>query len=97
MSCADAAFHSSSTSFRADGHHSTIPPEAPSYRSGRRIAAIAADLGIRTLDPWDVLRPAVQRDGSSRYFLGDSDIHFKPEGHRLMADWLAEHLPPPPP
>jgi hypothetical protein len=25
---------------------STIPPEAPSYRSGRRIAAIAADLGI---------------------------------------------------
>jgi lysophospholipase L1-like esterase len=76
---------------------STIPAEAPSYRSGRRIAAIAADLGIRTLDPWDVLRAAVQRDGSSRYFLGDSDIHFTPEGHRLMANWLAEHLPPPSP
>ena len=60
----------------------------------RRAAAIAAQLGIRTVDAWDVLAEAVRRDGARRYFIGEHDIHFTPEGHRLLAEWLDRQLPP---
>jgi hypothetical protein len=49
---------------------------------------LALSLGIPTLDPWEHFRPLVQRDGSSRYFIGDHDIHMSREGHIEMADWL---------
>jgi hypothetical protein len=41
---------------------------SPPYRAGQRAAMIATGLGIRTVDAWDVLANAVQRDGSRRYF-----------------------------
>ena len=54
-------------------------------------AAIAERRGIRTVDAWDVLADAVRGEGGSRYYL-EGDIHFTPEGHRLVADWLDEEL-----
>lgn len=65
----------------------------PAARS--RAAAIAASLGVATIDPWDLLTEAVRRGGSRRYFLGEHDVHFTLEGHRLMADWLDSQLPAP--
>jgi len=46
------------------------------------------------VDAWDVLAEAVRRDGARRYFIGEHDIHFTPEGHRLLAEWLDRQLPP---
>jgi len=70
------------------------PPESsPSYRTGIRIARIAAELGVPTRNAWEAFRRAVERDGDARYFLGAHDIHFNAEGHRLFADWLATQLP----
>jgi lysophospholipase L1-like esterase len=68
------------------------PSEVPTYRAERRLAALTAELGIRTLDAWDALAAPVQRDGGARYFLGEHDIHLSPAGHRLVADWLAREL-----
>lgn len=72
------------------------PSEVPTYRAERRAGALAAELGIRTLDAWNVFAAAVQHDGAARYFLGEHDIHFSPAGHRLVADWLARELGPVP-
>ena len=69
------------------------PTASPAYRAGRRIAKITEELGIRTLDSWDLFAKAVARDGSLRYFRDEHDIHFTPEGHRLLADWLEKELP----
>jgi hypothetical protein len=69
------------------------PTDLPSYRAGQRVAQITAKLGIRTLDAWDLLANAVKRDGSHRYFRDQNDIHFTPEGHRLVTDWLEMQLP----
>lgn len=71
------------------------PTTTASYRAGRRIAALTAALGIRTVDTWSVLSDAVRRDGAERYFRQGNDIHFTPEGHRLIADWLETVLPRP--
>jgi hypothetical protein len=68
-------------------------PSDPGERARRRIAAVTSGLGIPTLDSWDLFAAAVRRDGSSRYFVGDRDIHFTPQGHRLLAEWLATRLP----
>jgi hypothetical protein len=70
------------------------PATVRSHRVRERIAAIVARLGIRLVDPWEVLAAAVKRDGASKYFRGEHDIHLTPEGHRLLADWLATRLPP---
>jgi len=70
------------------------PSLMASDRARRRIAAVTAQLGIQTLDAWDLFVDAVQRDGSAPYFRDPHDIHFTPEGHRLLADWLATQLPP---
>jgi lysophospholipase L1-like esterase len=74
----------------------TDPKSSPSYRAAERIAEITARFDIRTIDAWDVLATAVKRDGARRYFR-DQDIHFTPEGHRLLADWLEAQLPSAPP
>jgi lysophospholipase L1-like esterase len=71
------------------------PKSAPSYRASRRVATIAEELGIRTLDAWSVFATAVHRDGVGRYFR-EHDIHFTPEGHRLLATWLETQLVAPP-
>jgi lysophospholipase L1-like esterase len=68
------------------------PAGLPSYEAERRVAALTAELGIRTLDGWNVFAAAVKRDGAARYFLREYDIHLSAEGHRLVADWLAPEL-----
>jgi len=68
-------------------------PEPPAQQTRRRMHALTAQLGIRTLDAWDLFAAAVQRDGAARYFR-PQDIHFTAQGHRLVADWLATQLPP---
>ncbi len=68
------------------------PKAAPSYRAGRRVAMIAEELGIRTLDAWSLFATAVRRDGIRRYFRDEHDIHFTAEGHKLLADWLEKEL-----
>jgi hypothetical protein len=73
---------------------SADPPATSSYRTRRRAKEITSRLGIRTLDAWDLFAEALQRNGSRRYFRDEHDIHFTPEGHRLLADWLAAQLPP---
>lgn len=70
------------------------PLSSPSYKTRERIGALTAELGIRTLDAWDLFEEAIKRDGDERYFF-PGDIHFSPEGHRLLASWLAERLPAP--
>lgn len=47
------------------------------------------------LDPREMLEAAVRRDGAARYYLAPPDIHFTPEGHRVVAAWLAAELLPP--
>ncbi|MEO8603637.1 MAG: hypothetical protein ABI629_13775 [bacterium] len=66
--------------------------DLPGAQAGRRIAAITAQLGIPTLDAWNLFADAVRRDGTGRYFLGAQDVHFSADGHRLVADWLAPQL-----
>lgn len=68
------------------------PTEIEGYRDTRRIAELASSVGIRTVDPWDHLLALVRRDGSSRYFSGDRDIHFSTHGHEVMARWLLENV-----
>lgn len=59
--------------------------------AGRKIRAAAEQLGIAVLDPWDVFESAVRERGSPRLFV--DVVHFSPEGHRLLADWLRDRLP----
>jgi lysophospholipase L1-like esterase len=68
------------------------PSTYPGYGDTERMKQLATALGIRTLDPWNHFRALVQRNGSSRYFLGENDIHFTAEGHIEMADWLAANV-----
>jgi hypothetical protein len=51
-------------------------------------------LGITALDPWALFTDFIQRHGIRRMFLDlyPGDIHFSPEGHRLLASWLHERL-----
>jgi lysophospholipase L1-like esterase len=70
------------------------PTASAAYRAGQRAATVTKQLGIRTLDAWDVLADAVKRDGSPRYFR-EHDIHFTPEGHQLLANWLETQLSSP--
>lgn len=65
------------------------PATLDSYRHVERLKQLTASLGIRTVDPWPHFLPLVQRDGSSRYFLGTHDIHLTREGHVEMANYLA--------
>jgi hypothetical protein len=51
------------------GLEATDPQSAPSYRTRLRLAALTAQLGIATLDAWDLFADAVKRDGAARYFL----------------------------
>lgn len=68
------------------------PNGSASYIAGKRIEKITTALGIRTLDPWNVFVEAVKKDGSRKYFLDENNIHFTPEGNRLLADWLEKEL-----
>src|SRR5262249_13817819 len=72
----------------------SIDPTSSSYRTLLRMRTVTANLGIQTLDAWDLFAQAVKRDGARRYFREERDIHFTPDGHRLLADWLAAQLPP---
>jgi hypothetical protein len=49
-------------------------------------------LGIRTLDAAAPFREAERGNGAGAYFLPGDNVHFSPEGHRLVADWLAPRL-----
>src|SRR5262245_19680954 len=69
----------------------------PSRRQACVSSPVPSGLAIPTLDSSELFAAAVRRDGSSRYFLGDRDIHFTPEGHRLLGEWLATRLPIPRP
>jgi hypothetical protein len=77
-----------------DALESKDPEATVVYQTRRRVAETTAALGIPTLDPWNVFASAVARDGGKKYFLFERDIHFTPEGHRLIADWLQRELPP---
>lgn len=68
------------------------PAAIKAHRDTQRLAQLASSLGIRTLDPWDHFHSLVRRDGSSRYFSGDRDIHFSRHGHEAMADWLLDNV-----
>jgi hypothetical protein len=69
------------------------PTTHESYKAENRTKELSKSLGIHTFDPWDHFRPLVERDGSSRYFIGSDDIHLSAEGHVEMANWLAENVP----
>lgn len=60
----------------------------------RQAASVATSLGIPVLDPGDDAANLVLRDGPGALFLGGTDPHFNAQGHRWMATWLAERLPP---
>jgi hypothetical protein len=67
----------------------------PARRIRQGVVERTARLHVSLLDSWDVFGKAVDQDGTDRYFLrigGRKDIHFSPEGHRLLAGWLAERL-----
>lgn len=68
------------------------PRATEAWATSRRMATLAASMGITVLDPWADLGALVRRDGAARYFIGSNDIHFSVEGHRAMAAWLAAHL-----
>ncbi|MFH2008627.1 MAG: SGNH/GDSL hydrolase family protein [bacterium] len=59
-----------------------------------RTREICRRLGVRTLDAWDLFLPLVRKHGSRRYFINDppGDVHFSPEGHAVLAQWLATRL-----
>ena len=59
-----------------------------------RMKQLAQDLGIVTIDTWQLLRGAVQ--SGSQPFLNDggpTDPHFNAVGHALIAQWLHDVLP----
>ncbi len=64
-------------------------------RAGQqRVVDIAHRLGIDVLDPWDLLKDAIGREGVEKWFAHDypGDVHFSPAGHALLAHWLAPQL-----
>ena len=71
------------------------PKETGDYAVRGRIMDFSRALGVPTLDPWEVLAAAVRRDGAARLYLPPPDLHFTAEGHRVLAAWIAEQLPPP--
>ncbi len=72
------------------------PTITEAYATRTRMVAMTRALGITVLDPWDVFQDAVRRDGAARWFARamTHDLHFSPEGHALLARWLAERLRP---
>lgn len=80
----------------ARGSLEAASPEATGdYAVRGRVLDLARAIGVPTLDPWATLEAAVRRDRAARIYLAPPDIHFTPEGHRVLAAWLAEQLPPP--
>ncbi|MFO0755077.1 MAG: hypothetical protein U0359_01190 [Byssovorax sp.] len=73
---------------------SGAPRETGDYRLRGDVGAVAASLDLPFLDPWDELESAVKREGIARIYLPPPDIHFTPEGHRIMAAWLRPRLGP---
>jgi lysophospholipase L1-like esterase len=71
---------------------SAAPEASADHALKERVMALCRDLHVGTLDPWDMLADAVRRDGAGRVYLPPPDVHFTPEGHRLMAEWLAPRL-----
>jgi lysophospholipase L1-like esterase len=72
------------------------PKATGDYAVRGRVADLARELGVPMLDPWETLEAAVRRDGAARFYLPPPDIHFTPEGHRVLAAWIAGELPAPP-
>ncbi|MBI3783472.1 MAG: SGNH/GDSL hydrolase family protein [Deltaproteobacteria bacterium] len=66
--------------------------QAGDRRTQERAVSISQHLGIRTLDAWDLFEQGVRQDGPWKYFLAPGDIHFAPDGHRLLAQWLDKQL-----
>jgi hypothetical protein len=58
-----------------------------------RAVALARAAGLRTLDPLDDLRAAMQARPGARWFLPPSP-HFDVDGHRWYASWLRAQLGP---
>ncbi|MEP7125115.1 MAG: SGNH/GDSL hydrolase family protein [Byssovorax sp.] len=71
------------------------PKETGDYAVRGRVADLARELGVPMLDPWEMLEAAVRRDGAARYYFAPPDIHFTPEGHRVVAAWIDHELPAP--
>jgi lysophospholipase L1-like esterase len=57
-----------------------------------RVLDLAASIGATAIDPWEILEDAVRRDGAARVYLPPPDIHLTPEGHHLLASFLAPRL-----
>jgi lysophospholipase L1-like esterase len=59
-----------------------------------RVVQTATDVGIVTLDAWDLFEDAVRRTDEARWFASEreDDPHFSAAGHQLLADWLAPRL-----
>jgi hypothetical protein len=74
---------------------SAAPKATGDYAVRGRVLDLARGLGLPTLDPWDMLEASARRDGAGRIYLAPPDIHFTAEGHRALAAWIAEQLPPP--
>jgi hypothetical protein len=65
-------------------------PGGPSDFLSAQVSAITRKLGVPQLDASEVVRQSISR--------GENPIqadrsHFNEEGHRLIAEWLHEHLP----
>jgi hypothetical protein len=71
---------------------SSTPEATEGRKVHRRMVEVCRQLGVRTLDIWDALYKAVQRDGSERYFLPNHDVHFNVDGHQFYARWLVDQL-----
>lgn len=65
-----------------------------------RMEAVARDLGLATYRAWDDFQARASREGTQTDFLGPpdsgrgADSHFSERGHREMAGWVRQHLPP---
>jgi GDSL-like lipase/acylhydrolase family protein len=57
-------------------------------RPSRKVGIVLADLGIEAMD----LGPYLRRDPAGAKLHLPSDLHYSPEGHRAVADALAQRL-----
>ncbi|MFT3774114.1 MAG: SGNH/GDSL hydrolase family protein [Minicystis sp.] len=72
---------------------SASPKSSGDYQLRGRVLDLGRSLGVPVLDPWDALESAVRTEGADRLFLPPPNIHFTPEGHRVLAHWLASARP----
>jgi len=60
----------------------------------QRLVSEARDLGIETLDAWQVIDNLIEHEGEAAVFVPRfrDDVHFDVAGHTAIAEWLEPHV-----